>query len=152
MEGKEKVKQLDRYTIQPYEIATARNHLREMFPPGSTIHTILRHVSQSGMTRAISVVHDNSDISYLVARAYPKWRINQRHGGITMTGCGMDMGFSLAYTLSRTLYPEGFECIGTGDPDVWGSRCPSNDHSNGDREYSPHHHDSGGYALRHSWI
>ena len=57
----------------------------------------------------------------------------------------MEMGFSLVYTLSSTLYPEGFKCIGYG-------RCPSNDHRNGDRDYSPHQHDSGGYAINHEWL
>lgn len=32
--------------------------------------------------------------------------------------------------ISRVLYPQGFGCIGEG--------CPSNDHSNGDRDYTPH--------------
>jgi hypothetical protein len=130
----------------------AREQLRAMLPPGSTVKTILRHVSRSGMTRAISPVVDGEDVSWLVVRAVPGFRFNQRHDGITMGGCGMDMGFSLVYTLSRALYPNGFECIGEGDPDTWGSRCPSNDHSNGDRDYTPHHHSSGGYALKQAWL
>ena len=36
------------------------------------------------------------------------------------------------------------ECIGAG--------CPSNDHINGDRNHTPHLHESGGYALRQRWI
>lgn len=130
----------------------ARERLREMLPPGSTVKTILRHVSRSGMTRAISPVVDGEDVTYLVLRAVPGWRFNSRHGGITQEGCGMDMGFNLVYTLSATLYPDGFDCVGEGTPDVWGSRCPSNDHSNGDRNYQPHHHTSGGYALRQEWL
>ncbi len=134
------------------ETLEAREALREMLPPGSTVQTILRHVSRSGMTRAISPVVDGHDVSWLVVRAVPGFRVNQKHGGVTLGGCGMDMGFSLVYTLSSTLYPDGFECIGEGDGARWGSRCPSNDHSNGDRDYSPHHHASGGYALRQEWL
>lgn len=59
-------------------------------------------------------------------------------------GCGMDVGFSLVYNLGWVLFPNGFECVG--------ERCPSNDHSNGDRDYSPHHHSDGGYALRQRWL
>src|SRR5712692_6873174 len=67
-----------------------------------------------------------------------------QYEGIKVSGAGMDMGFHLVYSLSYDLYPDGFECIG--------ERCPSNDHSNGDRDYSPHHHKDGGYALLQRWI
>ncbi len=36
--------------------AEALRDLRAMLPPGSTVHTIARHVSQSGMSRIISPV------------------------------------------------------------------------------------------------
>ena len=138
------------------ERQAAISELAAHLPPGSTVRTILRHVSRSGMTRSISLVigddrGDPWDITYLAARALGE-KIDQTHGGIRIGGCGMDMGFALVYNLSTVLYPDGFECIGAGDPDVWGSRCPSNDHSNGDRDYSPHQHRSGGYALRHDWL
>jgi len=69
--------------------------------------------------------------------------------GIRVPGCGMDMGFHLVYSLSSALYPNGFECTGgMGRP----FKCPSNDHSNGDRNYEPHRHASGGYALRQAWL
>lgn len=121
--------------------------LREMFPAGSTVHTVLRHVSRSGMSRSISVVVCDSDgirdVSYLVARALGD-RIDRDRGGVKVGGCGMDMGFHLVYNLSATLYPDGFQCCG--------ERCPSNDHLNGDRDYTPHVHGSGGYALRQRWL
>ena len=133
----------------------ACEQLRAMLPPSATVHTVMRHVSKSGMSRAISlVVCDNGqpfDISYLAARATGQ-KIHQTYGGLKISGAGMDMGFALVYNLSSVLYPDGFECTGQGNPDVWGSRCPSNDHPNGDRDYAPHHHSSGGYALRHEWL
>jgi hypothetical protein len=58
-----------------------------------------------------------------------------------MGGAGMDMGFALVYNLSRSLYPNGFDCIGES--------CPSNDHVNG---YNRSHHADGGYALQQSWL
>lgn len=129
---------------QEREEAIARLH--EMVKPGDTVRTILRHVSASGMTRWISVVIDGEDYSWLVARAMGT-RANQgRHEGIKREGCGMDMGFDLVYSLSRTLYRDGYACIGEG--------CPANDHSNGDRDYTPGHvvHADGGYALNQRWL
>jgi hypothetical protein len=54
----------------------------------------------------------------------------------------MDMGFHVVYNLSSALYRGGFGCI--GDKPV---RCPSNDHSNGDRDYTPHMHVVSGPAC-----
>jgi hypothetical protein len=146
------------------EQSAARDRLRETFKPGDTVHTVLRHVSRSGMSRSISVIDKgHNDISYLVARALDM-RIDQNNGGVKVTGCGMDMGFHLVYNLSYVLNKDGFGCIGEG--------CPSNDHHNGDRDYTPHMnekdrigadgklcnchathwHKDGGYALRHRWI
>jgi hypothetical protein len=121
-----------------------------------------------------------------------------KYDGLVVGGCGMDMGFHLVYNLSRVLFRDGFGCIGDREtswrihteetcparsyhdaakPDAcehresWTSRasCPSNDHSNGDRDYTPHltlrakvlpgqedsirhWHADGGYALRHRWL
>lgn len=159
------------------ETVEAVAKLREMLPPGSVAYTIIRHVSQSRMTHHINVVlpsftftadarqnppivHVDSirggieDITYLVARAL-EMRRDLDTGGIVMRGVGMDMGFAIVYDLSHVLYPEGFGCIGPS--------CPSNDHSNGDRDYTPHDpthdfgqpqrhnhwHTSGGYAVSH---
>jgi hypothetical protein len=79
-------------------------------------------------------------------------RWDRDKGGIVVSGCGMDMGFHLVYNLSYTLWPFGHDCVGkpcSSHP----KGCPSNDHSNGDRNYSPDHtHTDGGYALRHNWL
>lgn len=136
--------------------------LRELLHPGDTVQTILRHRSRSGMSRSISPVIGGEDVSYLVAPAVG-YSFDRRHGGVRVSGCGMDAGFHLVYSLSRALYPDGHPCTG--------ERCPSNDHSNGDRDYTPEHrgnargdvwpghplwhphqHSDGGYALRHRWL
>lgn len=129
------------------DTAAAVVRLREMFPPGSTVYTVLKHVSRSGMYRRISVLcardGEVSNVSGAVSRACGlKWCEDDSVG---VGGCGMDMGFHIVYGLSRTLYPKGHTCIGRA------KRCPSNDHLNGDRNYRPHHHGDGGYALRHQW-
>ena len=135
----------------------ARAAMREYLHPGDRVCPIMRHVSQSGMLRCISLVvagETNTwrgkvpapiDITYDAARAMGE-KIHQRHGGIAVGGCGMDMGYHLVYGLSRALWPDGFPCIG--------EHCPSNDHSNGQPRSLPGavHHRDGGYALRHDWL
>ena len=128
--------------------------LREWIKPGDTVYTILRHVSRSGMQREIGVVlmRENGDLhpNYLVAQAIGA-KLGKRDG-IIVGGCGMDMGYHIVYSLSSALFRDNFECIGKGDDRGAFSRCPSNDHTNGDRDYSPHKHSDGGYALRHRWL
>lgn len=123
----------------------AKDTLRAMLPPGSTVYTILRHVSRSGMQRRIDLYAMSPEgpvyLSGLAACAMGE-NVSDK-GGIVVGGCGMDMGFSLVYNLSAVLYPHGFDCIGKAN------RCPSNDHSNGEDNA---HHKSGGYALRHAWM
>jgi len=123
--------------------------LRKALKPGMTVFTVLRHRSASGMSRSISVglcqKGEFDNITWAVATVRGT-HIDQKHGGVKVGGCGMDMGYSLVYDLGRHLWPLGFSCIGED------KRCPSNDHSNGDRNYKPHMHRDGGYALRHRWI
>ncbi len=123
--------------------AEAIAKLREMLPPGSEVRTILEHTARSGMSRSIKcIIADGSDvvdITGYVAAALGTDR--DRYWGITRGGCGMDFGWDLVYSLSRTLYPDGFACIG--------DRCPSNDHSNG---VAGPAHSSGGYALKQRWL
>ena len=128
--------------------------LREAFRPGSTVYTVLRRVSRSGMLRHISVIGKDergepTDYTWAAARALGI-TFDRDTGGLRVSGCGMDMGFHVAYELSHRLYREGFDCVGEGDGH--GTRCPSNDHSNGDRDYTPHRHNDGGYCLHHRWL
>jgi len=117
--------------------------LRKMLKPGDTVYTIVTHVSRSGMSRCISLrimrKRQPADIDHLAAWAL-EMRRDEKNGGLKVGGCGMDMCFYVVYELSRALFPDGFQCVGEA--------CPSNDHTNGDRDYAPHLHKSGGYALR----
>lgn len=130
-------------------------YLLDALEAGDTIYTVHRHRSASGMTHAISlfVIVDGKplNLDYAVSNKWPKdFKTDQRHGGVKRTGMGMDMGFDLVYSLARHLFPKGHGCVG--------EKCPSNDHSNGDRDYTPHRegaehwHNDGGYALLHRWI
>lgn len=130
----------------------ALEHLRPLLPPGTTIHTIVRHVASSGMSRRIDLYllgpESKLYLSGWVAAALDYRRHSD--GSLRVPGYGMDMGFHLVHNLSMALYPDGFTCLGkTDEPRRF---CPSNDHSNGDRDYTPHHHSSGAYALRQEWI
>lgn len=89
----------------------ARARLLEMLKPGDTVHTVLRHVSRSGMSRSISaIIYDeegnNYNIDYLVSSLLGR-PVDIKRGGVKIGGCGMDMGFALVYSLSTRLWPDG---------------------------------------------
>lgn len=121
--------------------------LRALLKPGDTVHCILRHVSRSGMQRRISFLLMTADgaryLDHDIGRILGLRRPD-RGDGLVVTGCGMDMGFHVVYSLARALWPEGYTCAG--------GRCRSCDHSNGDRSRDPHPHHDGGYALSHHWL
>lgn len=160
------------------ERAEAIEQLRGWLKPGDTVYTVLDRVSASGMSRIIRVVllkcedgtprdlHPNWAVGTTLGIPHGK-RNGRETEGLKIGGCGMDMGFHLVYELSSVLFRGGFGCIGKG--------CPSNDHSNGDRDYTPHDdgtpreasevgtdipgkrahrhfHQEGGYALRQRWL
>ena len=55
--------------------------------------TVLNHVSRSGMSRRITLYVETKDSLRCIARE------------ASVTGCGMDMGFHLAYTVYCRLFP-----------------------------------------------
>ena len=157
--------------------AEAIVHLREVLKPGDTVYTVLRHVSRSGMSRNIDVYYmaggEPQWISAYVGHAIrsPQSRKNwERSQGLTVGGCGMDMGFHIVYSLSHVLFPDGFgvEC----------ELCHKRPHSKQEAEDAtadkkrtscpvkePFRHqywgrnadksgwdDDGGYALNHKWL
>lgn len=122
------------------ERSEAHEKLLELLTPGDTVYTVCNHVSRSGMSRSIDLLigrgRDVEKITYWVSCAMgddkrPE-RIDQNNGGIIVGGCGMDMGFHLVYGLSRTLWPNGFDCVGPiyylTDNELYASQYP---HING---------------------
>lgn len=106
--------------------------LHEILKPGDTVHTVLRHVSASGMTRHISVIAGEcNDITWYVMHALGERR-SDKTGGLVIGGCGMDMGFQVVYNLGYALWPDG-------TPEPHGTR-------NGEPDTC------GGYALKHRWL
>ena len=72
-----------------------------------TIYTVIRHVSNSGMQREISVkMIDAGRIIHLdwLASTALGMKIG-KHNGIVVKGCGMDMGFHLVDNIKRTCSP-----------------------------------------------
>lgn len=142
------------------EVEEAKEHLRRWIKPGQRVYTSLEHVSSTGMSRRIRVYvvtpsehevggHQIYDATYFTAKACG-YRFNSDKHAIVIGGAGMDMGYSIVYSLSSVLYRGNFKCIGEG--------CPSNDHTN-DRDGSwsrennkGREHSDGGYALTHSWL
>lgn len=117
----------------------ARAELRAMLKPGDTVNVIQRSVSQSGMSRQLSLFIGTRNITHLAARAMgDKLDHKTGHAALKVGGCGMDMHFATVYNLSRSLWPDGHKCTGK-------QGCPSNDHSNDwgrlAREYADAHLD-----------
>jgi hypothetical protein len=118
----------------------ARAALLEILKPGSRVYTICHHVSQSGMMRVLSLyvalVDDKGQpyirrIDWLACKA-AGFTYSDKHEGLRMGGCGMDMGFHAVYSLGQALWPEG-------TPEPHSTR-------NGEPD------SNGGYALQHSWM
>jgi hypothetical protein len=113
----------------------AIDELRAMLKPGDTIYTRLNHVSKSGMMRVIDlfVIRDNEPrrITWSACQATGT-TYNDKHEGMRMDGCGMDMGFAAVYNLGSVLWPNG-------TPEPHGTR-------NGEPDTC------GGYALKHRWL
>lgn len=88
---------------------------RNFAPEGTTVYTVLRHVSESGMTRWISafVIIDDQPVhlDYLITELTSfksDNRTYRRHDGVKVTGTGMDMGFHLVYSLAHAVYGDGY--------------------------------------------
>jgi hypothetical protein len=93
---------------------------RENCPKGSTIYTVLRHRSSSGMLRRIGLVvilpgamkKDEPTLrfpDYAGAVVYnDKATTADDPEGITVRGCGMDMGFELVYSIAQAVYGDGY--------------------------------------------
>ena len=130
------------------ERVEAVGRLKKLVKPGDTVYTTLRSVSRSGMSRVVDlhVIGPDGQLDWIggmAARAIDM-TYDQNRRGLKVGGCGFDAGFEVVYNLGRALWPDGAVCIG--------DKCRSNDHSNGDRDYTPHLHRDGGYSLKHEWI
>lgn len=113
------------------EVADELARLHDWIKPGDTLYTILEHRAASGMSRWIRCLlikidekgkpyflHPNHAVSVVLGL-----RRDRKHEGVFVSGCGMDMGFHVAYELGHALWPDG---------------TPNQP--------------NGGYALKHQWL
>ena len=146
------------------ELEWMRKHLQ----PGDTLFTILDHVSSSGMSRNIRFViltcHDGKPVqlhSNYAAEKILGYRRAKRGDGVVVGGCGMDMGFHCVYSISRSMFPDGFGVEGKL-PSGHTIRPKTREMAakavargavfrgrNGDKSGWD---DDGGYALNHRWL
>lgn len=117
------------------ERAEALAELRKRLRPGDTVYTVLHHCARSGMSRSISLLIGRrryiQTLDWHAMRALG-YRLDQKHGGLVVGGCGMDMGYHLVYNLGRAIWPNG-----TAKPHGYRNGEPDSD---------------GGYALKHRWL
>ena len=122
-------------TKKQLEQQQAKESLLEMLKPGDTVFTRLNHCSKSGMMRVIDlfVIRDNEPLRITWSACKATGRTyNDKHDGMRIDGCGMDMGFEAVYTLGYYLWPNG-------TPEPHGTR-------NGEPDKD------GGYALKQRWL
>lgn len=117
--------------VRKQEQQEAIDRLRETLKEGSTVYTVVRHVSRSGMMREIAlfVCRNNEPLrlDYWASRVLG-WKQTER--GVKVEGCGMDMGFYLVYELASVLFPGG------------GKDAYTEGRTN----------KTGGYCLQHEWL
>lgn len=82
-------------------VARSKDSLQKYVKAGTTLYTVIRKVSPSGMSRCIDVyaIEDNKPV-YLSGYASNVlgWKMSKDRG-IVVSGCGMDMGFHLVSQL-----------------------------------------------------
>tara|TARA_B100000035_G_scaffold81028_1_gene67936 strand:+ start:372 stop:749 length:378 start_codon:yes stop_codon:yes gene_type:complete len=100
--------------------------LHALLKPGSTIWSVHRHTSASGMTHCFDFYTIQANelirLTHLICVACD-YKHHPKHGGLKTTGCGMDMAFNTIYNLGQTMWPEGTsKPHGTrnGEPDTVG--------------------------------
>lgn len=125
--------------------------LRAWLKPGSVVYTVLRSVSRSGMMRQIDVyglsngTDETSDRPFHVYLSRPVALVldypTADNGALRVAGCGMDMGFAVAHSLSYALH---------GNKDVGSDAI---ERGAAGRPFQPTSEQfRAGYSLTHEWI
>ena len=106
---------------QKQELIRCRGQLHKAMERAATdrdgkpvFYTVLRHCSQSGMSRTISIhyveaatgtiLNLNYAASVLLDRA-----MDPRRDGVVCKGCGMDMGYDLVHSLGLCAGGDGYQ-------------------------------------------
>jgi len=80
--------------------------LRQKLAAGDTVHSVLRHVSASGMSRRIDFYSLKGGVPIWLSgymSGLLSYRVHKQ-GGLVVQGCGMDMGFHVVCGLSFKLF------------------------------------------------
>jgi hypothetical protein len=96
-------------TITKVESEHAKSVLRDVLKPGDTVYTLVIRRSASGMMRKVRVFAVNQlgrivDITEQVARA--TCRTIDKHGNLTVNGCGFCVSDHIVSHLADVLYPD----------------------------------------------
>lgn len=117
-----------RYTKS--EIAQSTERLTKLLTPGTVVYCVNRHTSRSGMMRHIDFyIMANNEPVYISKSVATVLGMSMapRDNGIKVGGCGMDMGFSVVYNLSATIFRDAkrddHESIHNGEGDYKSSQA-----------------------------
>jgi hypothetical protein len=114
-ETKQKEKKEELQKEKEEVIIYLRELLLKDLPKGQnpTLYTSCRHVSNSGMMRHINVfaIVDNQpiNINWYIEKLgmYKRGSYNSKNSdSLRVGGCGMDMGFSVVYNISRAIFKD----------------------------------------------
>ena len=96
--------------MDPHERDEAVAYLRKKLRPGTTVYTVLRSVSASGMSRCLDLycVHQGEIIrlTWSAAKALDQ-TYDSRRQALRVAGCGFDVGHDAAYSLGLALFGDG---------------------------------------------
>jgi len=84
----------------------AYDYFKTNLKKNDTIYCIIKHVSQSGMTRHISffcIVDNQPRFLNGYISDYLDYRMNKHYDAIVVGGCGMDMAFSVVHHLQEQM-------------------------------------------------
>ena len=91
--------------------AESLEQLRKLLPEGATVYTVLRSVAKSGMSRRIDLYTVvGGELRFL--SGYVGEVLGYKRGkgdGLTVGGCGMDMGYHLVHSLSQAMFGDGYK-------------------------------------------
>ena len=93
------------------------NALMHELRPNETIYSIIRHVSNSGMTRHISFFRVKNENIYWITHDIHKllgYKMNKYYDAIVVRGCGMDMAFSVVNNLEFKMNEDFYKANGLG--------------------------------------
>jgi len=92
------------------EVEKSKERLKELLNKARyTIYTNVGYVSRNGMNRHINcfVIIENEPlvINWDIARVLG---LPLKNDGVSISGCGMDIGFNSVYILGQILYVDGY--------------------------------------------